>query len=312
MPNVEKDEVEKIIGRYFDLEESTSERWETFIGTMYHYTDAAGAVGILSKKQLWLTDILTTNDYSELTYSLDHTKNVINDKVRSIGDKDPMAKVILEQLEESISKTFQTFDFYAACFSKSQDKLSQWRAYARDGLGFAIGLKVTEESYRREPPNNPADDVKVIAVNYSEKILRDTLTEDVETTLNVLKDKDFITLINREDQREGALIILLSAVAAAMITEGILYKHPDFEEESEVRVLLLDTTGKLESSIQVRSSGDRLTPYIPCNLENHFLIESVTVGPTARDDSLKAVEDLLKSHGLGTVSVGRSKIPYRR
>lgn len=312
MPNVETDEVEKIIGRYFDHKESVSKRWEKFIGTIYHYTDAAGAVGILSKKQLWLTDILTTNDYSELTYSLDHTKNIINDKVKSIGDKDHMTKLILEKLEESILNTFKKFDFYAACFSKSQDKLSQWRAYARDGLGFAIGLKVTEESYSREPPKNPADDVKVIPVKYSEEMLRDTLTKEVESTINVLKDKDFITLINREDRRERALIILLTTVAAAMITEGILYKHPDFEEENEVRVLLMDTTANLESSIHVRSSGDRLTPYIPCNLENHFLVESVTVGPTAREDSVGAIESLLKASGLDTVSVGRSRIPYRR
>ena len=37
---------------------------------LYHYTDESGFKGILTSGQLWLTDILTLNNPSELTHGL--------------------------------------------------------------------------------------------------------------------------------------------------------------------------------------------------------------------------------------------------
>lgn len=39
---------------------------------VYHYTDDVGLSGVLASGQLWLTDIFSLNDPSELRHSLSH------------------------------------------------------------------------------------------------------------------------------------------------------------------------------------------------------------------------------------------------
>lgn len=103
---------------------------------LYHYTDANGLLGILSHKQLWLTHHSFLNDSNEIQYGKKLLKEVVPDFSESIP-------------RDSFEDWIENFDMreertkdqtYIACFSENGDQLSQWRAYADDGLGFAIGF----------------------------------------------------------------------------------------------------------------------------------------------------------------------------
>jgi hypothetical protein len=66
--------------------------------TLYHYTDEAGMKGILASGHLWLTDILSLNDPSELTHGLAQAARVLNTKAARDLSKASCLLVIFRSL----------------------------------------------------------------------------------------------------------------------------------------------------------------------------------------------------------------------
>src|SRR4051812_20793890 len=54
--------------------------------TIYHYTNDVGLRGILESGKLWLTDIFSLNDPSELSHGFSHAISILNDKAAG-GDR---------------------------------------------------------------------------------------------------------------------------------------------------------------------------------------------------------------------------------
>jgi len=87
----------------------------------FHYTNMAGLTAIINSQQIWLTSIFHLNDPSELGHGADIALAILNSEADR-GDH--------------VVKAFcaQTF------FSRRGDDLGQWRAYADNSRGVAIGL----------------------------------------------------------------------------------------------------------------------------------------------------------------------------
>jgi len=87
----------------------------------FHYTNMAGLTAIINSQQIWLTSIFHPNDPSELGHGADIALAILNSEADR-GDH--------------VVKAFcaQTF------FSRRGDDLGQWRAYADNSRGVAIGL----------------------------------------------------------------------------------------------------------------------------------------------------------------------------
>jgi Protein of unknown function (DUF2971) len=106
---------------------------------LYHYTDARGLKGIIESGTIWFTDYRHMNDPSELVHGMEFAHLVAN-------DPDLNADQRVEAFLKTFSGMFKhakfqaTLDFFIASFSRSRDELGQWRAYADNGRGFAIGF----------------------------------------------------------------------------------------------------------------------------------------------------------------------------
>src|ERR1035437_5356111 len=50
---------------------------------IYHYTNDVGLRGILDTGQLWLSDIFSLNDPSELIHGFSHAVNILNSKAEN-------------------------------------------------------------------------------------------------------------------------------------------------------------------------------------------------------------------------------------
>ena len=102
--------------------------------TVYHYCSIETFFSIITTKKLWLTYSNNTNDYLENRW----IDTSINDYVfQNINDKN----------RELFQKTLQNYQInkvppFICCFSEDGDMLSQWRAYANNGLGVSIGFNV--------------------------------------------------------------------------------------------------------------------------------------------------------------------------
>jgi hypothetical protein len=119
---------------------------------VYHYTNASGLLGIISKGTLWMTDIEFMNDAEELAYARSSVLDELRVRAYEIGPPDKRGPdagraetltSIAEELEQSPQgHPSRTYHVYAACFCQEGDLLSQWRAYGGDS-GYAIGFRTS-------------------------------------------------------------------------------------------------------------------------------------------------------------------------
>src|SRR2546422_77751 len=99
---------------------------------LYHYTSRRGLQGILEGRAIWASEARYLNDARELTTAIDQMREIL--ATRSVSDLRTRMLSILEQMEEGQD----TFVFSMS--DDGGDELSQWRAYARPGNGYAIGF----------------------------------------------------------------------------------------------------------------------------------------------------------------------------
>jgi hypothetical protein len=99
---------------------------------IYHYCDVAAFFNILKNKKIWLSGVNNLNDHQEVEWTI----RKIHSALKKLEAKFPLTDI--EGLWNQIQQSRATP--YVCSFSSEGDLLSQWRAYARDGSGFAIGF----------------------------------------------------------------------------------------------------------------------------------------------------------------------------
>lgn len=127
---------------------------------------------------------------------------------------------------------------YTICFSGNGDLLSQWRGYAKDGTGVAIGFKTKYlEKFRTAIRDR---DVKMTSrfgrVNYKD--------DEMECSLQ-LKSRNLIDLAKRISEAKNDLSVRCGELAVEEILRevaeaSIFYKSELFSEEDEYRLVYCD------------------------------------------------------------------------
>lgn len=115
--------------------------------TIYHYTNDVGLKGILETGQLWLSDIFNLNDPSELSHGFSHAVKILNNKA---ANGPPESKLFARDFSNFHQRGMQgAAHFFVCSFSRDDADLGQWRAYADNGRGYALGFdaKVLENSF---------------------------------------------------------------------------------------------------------------------------------------------------------------------
>lgn len=203
----------------------------------YYYCSLNTFLNILKNKQIYLSDPLKMNDYFEIKWYLERLNS---DKI-NINGFESLFDILksrsnidftFQELVESLNINGQN-SIYISCFSKQPDILSQWRAYAEDGRGVAIGFELDDLKI--------ADNFMVENVIYVNNVDYDDTETDVECvadTMNIVLTENNIT--TKEQQIEAFLNELIPVLAK--------YKNPAFAEEQEIRLIYCDDM-KLEKII---------------------------------------------------------------
>lgn len=100
---------------------------------VYHYCTVETMKDILEQGTLRLSDIEKSNDYAERKW----IQNMIDEEFFA---KYPHNHRLFGTYQKCKKEFIESRNLYAACFSENPDLLSQWRAYAMDGRGVAIGF----------------------------------------------------------------------------------------------------------------------------------------------------------------------------
>jgi len=265
---------------------------------LYHYTRRGGLLGILSTKTLHASSARYLNDAQELSTAILLARTVLDGReapTPDIGKVHSLFRSFLAGAEQ-MSDAF--------VFSMSHDGgdvLSQWRAYARPGDGYAIGfdgptladtLKARKEMFLLAP------------CQYDEVRQRDLLTQVFADAEKELKDA-----IARGVDAAGAQSRAFSFFAISFLLAAPIVKHRAFRDEQEWR-LIFPLHPVFGSNVEFRDAGNLLVPFYKVVLER-LPIAEVVIGPTPHALlEMKAVSALLSNKDV-KVAVRLSAIPYR-
>ncbi len=206
-------------------------------------------------------------------------------------------------------------DLYVGSFSRDGDVLSQWRAYARDGDGFAIGFNPKAFDAKLQIPHMSMFDgntVGLLEIQYDDDALKREIAQIFDYHLSP-NTSPHDTLSTRGSRCVSQLRDL-----------ALSFKNPAFREEREWRItyspsmmtrpeepnMLLD--GALKT-INFRSTRYGVVPYFEMPLRQTMrenAIVEIVIGPKNKSKTM-LVEMLLGALGYRNARVRNSSASYR-
>lgn len=279
--------------------------------TYWHYTNAAGLLGILQSHELWATSPIALNDTAEVKYG----RELISAELESAREHyapDDFRRISM--LVSPYLGEWGNGNLFLLSSSIDGDLLNQWHHYASTG-GFAIGIRADS----RFAPRLLSDE----EVTETEPGDRYPVAVDgwVEVEYDIARQKELIrSFFNYE--RDAPHLEDSPRIARLMIAWADLYtlmcrlKDPRFSSEQEVRYL---SSTKIGSHMEdFRLASGRISPFVHLKtagtrgeLLSRLPIEQIRIGPGNTADAERVVRRAAASNGYGHVSIDRSTAPLR-
>jgi hypothetical protein len=288
---------------------------------LWHYTDAAGALGILRDRALWATHAFFMNDASELRTAYPLLKEAL-DNARGRAPDNQLLRTLATVLQMLLERRPQDPDVYAMCFCGEGHLLSQWRAYGFSGGGYSLafdGQALMTDAIR-------TFGLTLTQVIYEQARQQELAEEIVDRTVAA-----FARHV-REHPDDGDKALWVTARSCSHVAQSYAYriKHGAFAEEREWRLIYTrDPKGKLPPASRSFRVGARgLVPYVSMPVAPPVVgppgrvrldlgladlhLREVRVGPTAHPEiAALAMRCLLDHVDLGPIEVTSSAIPLR-
>lgn len=265
---------------------------------LYHYTDAAGLIGMVTQRKIWATSLSHMNDEKEDV----HGAHVIAQCLRQLANSDSGPK--RDFLESAASTFFNGHPkrwHYSFSLSANPDMLSQWRAYAPLG-GYCVAF---DREWLEE-----------FGSRHGFKLRQCLYAEDDQKQLALREISRFISLFDDWNLDYAECQKRISALSSHTESFRGCLKHSSFREEGEWR--LLGHLSATDHRCRFRPAGPYVKPYVElsmkavCEEERAGPISEVYCGPGL--DSKRAFEALtllFMGARMKTPSIRQSVCPYR-
>lgn len=262
---------------------------------LYHYCPTERFLSIVERQELRLSSLSLSNDTLE--------GRIVESVMATIAARDGLPGYVWERLKIYLQFD-QWIDGLGFCLSEDGDALSQWRGYAKDGGGFAIGFSrdylVWLATKSMEHPRTYWEVKKLVdqgALHYSGQ--------------RGLLDSRSPEQIAEDDRKLQQLRSRLSMRTLELFLKLFTLKSWAFREEREWRLLSYQRIS-VDDPVSYRPLDDRLVAYRPYTLESldrHPIVE-VLLGPKQLTPP-NTIEALLQQKGFRDVQVKRSAASYR-
>lgn len=213
-------------------------------GLLYHYCSMATFVSIVEKKELWLSSTKHMNDLAEGRWVLRVVERCLNDS--EYFKKNPKKK---ETFLAAVGASFP--EKFICCFSEDGDLLSQWRGYADNGRGVAIGFDHSKLNVEVRPTLMSANGDHTIG------LMPVLYPLDEQCTLI----SKYLQLLDHSTKDR------MFAIANIISSSSTFLKNPAFREEKEWRIIYTplfdnaDTVLGKHKEICFRAKDDCLVTY---------------------------------------------------
>lgn len=280
---------------------------------LFHYCSSNSFVEIIKSKKIRLSSLSHSNDYLE--------GKLISRVFERLCDRDSLNPFIKGKLLTKLSELDGGIEGLAFCMSTEEDLLSQWRGYADDGRGIAIGFHrdAIESLTRSSLPNH-------LPLPQLEQVLY-TDVEHENALLPAYQElRRLIEMGALQGSLGGGLFGSVAPTSGkpeqrALDDEAyqklfLMYfnlyklKSQAFKEEREWR-LIYPLVAKQFTDHFVYAKSDRIIPFIEATLPTERgSISKIVLGPKHQSDPDDIRRTLFK-FGFGIPEVIRSKASYR-
>ena len=282
---------------------------------IYHYTDDAGLKGIIENGTLWFTDVFNLNDPSEIRHGFSEAVSVLESKAS--GSHEEISRFV---------KAFKLFDveieeaanLFVCCFSGNGDELGQWRAYADDGRGYALGFHtdILEKAFT-EKGGAPDPQHLTFWVNHNDGDLRRLQGEIADKMVPIIP-LAFTTGLNSFMFGNCGNVYRseLSVAHAANAAWGVFFfKHEAYKNENEYRFLQVYGRDHKGLDVKYRRRAYSLVRYRAFDWKSTApgALSLIRVGPAADKQKTRrfAKHCLDAFHSTKNIEIDYSLIPYR-
>jgi hypothetical protein len=303
-------ELQALVGRFsawWDAEMLLIGDADTVREPLFHYTDSGGLLGIVTSEKMWFTDLFHLNDPSELGFGADIAGDILQE--RSAGGE-AVARFCRWANHVLVKSGGEIFRFYVASFSRKENDLSQWRAYADDARGVAIGLDPSLFQVVEASGLSDIEKYFVARVHYGRDLCMRRVSEAIDQAIGIFGEGIPLVSSREEEGRFGEALV--HQLAAPLLWYAATCKHEAYAHEEETRLLLINDVDMLARHTEARVRGSKLVPYIPVPLRvrSPGALTKIIVGPASRDLAEDAVQALLRRFRISTGIVEKSEIPY--
>lgn len=284
---------------------------------LYHYCSSATAASILTRRSIWLSSLTLSNDSLE--------GRLVRETLVRLSNRDGLDASYRERLEESLAFAERMFEGLGFCLSEEGDLLSQWRGYADDARGVAIGFsqkylsKLADSLRGRDRPG-----FSLYQVEY-DKDKQDTALEPAYRELRRLIDAGAFRRqgqwsllddrtpeqIAEDDKKTKNLFSSLLFTLVRLFPKFYEMKGEGFREEREWRLVSI-LVGTATDTCMFRGTPNRIVPYREYDLLDLGLppIRELVVGPKHTTPH-HILQQLLQQTGLPDVQIRSSAVSYR-
>lgn len=286
---------------------------------LYHYTSAAGLMGIVQKREIWATESNYLNDPSEVSYA----SKVLVGLLRRAADgadghnRDRVNQAV-DLLERAYADPHSPHQYiedrsFITSFSRSDHSLTLWRLYS-GRTGYCVGFdkdKLLSWLGHGYPAGDRAD----------LSSLEDQERYDAQVT-----NFDLIPRVHDVRYGEEPVRAVLEEVLAASADDGKPFeprlrelfrqlsgiKHKAFEDEREVRLVVNDAYHLPYSETRISAAGE-LVAYRRVAFPFEA-VRSITMAPGANyPRTRRALRSLLNTGGRGAwehVGIRECDLPF--
>ena len=288
--------------------------------TVFHYTSAAGLLGMIKNREIWATGSNYLNDPTEISFAATALAAALRERLKS-GDTDwERAQAALDLLGTYIDPNspdqYHEDRSFISSFSRSDQSLTLWRLYGGRN-GFCIGFDESHLLRWTGPdfPTHNGHDLAGVEREEFDAALRANyqLSAHIE---NVSYGAQHVAPI------VAKIMSLPFDLEGSFLYEGRLrtamnklssIKHPAFEDEREARLVVREVHHHaVDSDVRVSASGA-----LVAHRKVMFpfeAVQSITMAPGANaPQQRRALEALMAQGGrdpYGHVEIRECGLPF--
>lgn len=238
---------------------------------LFHYTSEENLINIVRSGNLWATECTFLNDESELRTGI----NVFREAVKYFNDS-----LFVDLINSALEKwNDNSWMYFVISLSEHGDFLSQWRAYANDGMGCSIALDAKCVRDRAgfgefvgidadKLPKETSNFYHLLKVVYKKEIMQEIAHQFLQHAKHQFDDLGVSDPSTDDKDRETFILIVALRLKEFIIS----FKNEEFTEEQEWRVV--SSLHRGDPAIELRHTNYGIAPYTKINISPRGQIKS--------------------------------------